>query len=158
MEFHQIRPTGPYGVMYLPCNTMKNIAWYACASLSGFYCSMETPIIIRVGTRIYGGRISAVSQEHVHVCRNRLDFIVRDRNWFEFRVRIGNDLVSCGGRKWFGIGCRGVLNLKCLLGEEQGVRDISCWGRHELGFCVGDRNVFGCCLGYQNCLGFSCVA
>ena len=42
------------------------------AILSGFYCSMETPRRIRLGTRIYIIRnAAAVTQEHVLVCLTR---------------------------------------------------------------------------------------
>ena len=44
---------------------------YTYAIFSGFYSSMETPRIMRVGTRNYMIHIAAVSQEHVLVSITR---------------------------------------------------------------------------------------
>ena len=59
---------------YLPCRTHPwNVAYQVCtcAIFLGFYCSMDTWRIIRVGTRVNIIRIAAVSQEHVPVCITR---------------------------------------------------------------------------------------
>ena len=98
---------------------------YTYAIFSGFYCSMETSGIIRLGTRNYILRIAAVSQEHVLVCITRkvtrpendtilvlaskLSWLMCGRsNRRNFVWGIGVDLISVLRKlTWF---CVGVKN------------------------------------------------
>ena len=56
MERNEVRPPISHVVVYIPCILKKSVHNYAI--FSSFYCSMETPTIIRVGTRNYITRIA----------------------------------------------------------------------------------------------------
>ena len=66
MERNEVRPPVSFVVSHVYTMWKNRIS--TCAMFPGFYCSMDMPRIIRVGTRAYVIRIAAVSPEHVPVC------------------------------------------------------------------------------------------
>ena len=106
--------------------------------LSGFYCSVDTSRIKRVGTRICVVRVAAVSQENVPVC-------VTPK-----MTRGENDMVSVLTSKltW-------VVKMDLNSVWEVGINLISVWGSEWTWFSVGVEDDLGWSLD-RNCLGFSC--